>query len=91
MVLCVMRIREAEPNETMSVTQWFKTAFGPSRPCDKPAVWQSVEGPVCEDHAEQMIEATMSDKTAIGMLLRQKGNEPKTREEARQRYLRPLS
>jgi hypothetical protein len=91
MVVCIMRIREAEPNETMSVMQWFKTAFGPSRPCDKPAVWQSIEGPVCEDHAEQMIEATMSDKTAIGMLLRQKGKEPKTREEARQRYLRPLS
>jgi hypothetical protein len=91
MVLCIKRVREVEPDNTMSAVQWFKTAFGPSRPCDKAAVWQSVEGPVCEDHAEKMIDAAMSDKTAIGMLLRRQGNQPKTREEARQRYLRPLS
>ena len=91
MTVCTKHVRDVEPNETMSVTQWFKTAFGPTRPCDKPAAWQSIDGPVCDDHAERMIDAAMSDKTVIGMLLRRDGSEPKTREEARQRYLRPLS
>lgn len=91
MIICTRRVRETEPSETMSVVQWFRTAFAPSRSCDKPAAWRSHEGAVCDDHAEQMIDGVMSDKTVIGEFLRRQGKQPKTREEARRRYLRPLS
>ena len=59
-------------------------------PCGKPALYNTVLGPRCLDHGEQLVDAVMGDSTLLGMIIQHKGQRPATREEARKRYLKTI-
>ncbi len=58
--------------------------------CEKPAVYNTPNGPRCIACSEILLDAVMSPDTIIGIYLQGKGTRPATREEARKRYFRPI-
>jgi hypothetical protein len=89
MTECTARVHDTAPG--INLVDWLKAAFSPSRPCGATAAWQSHSGPRCQAHAEQMVDAMLSDRTFIGIYLERQGKRPRSREEAWARLFVPLS
>lgn len=73
-----------------TAADFFRRPFEPRVECAQPAVYTTPLGPRCAEHAEAVVDASMSDTTLMGMLLDRAGRRPKTRDEARKKYLRPI-
>lgn len=85
-----MKCRHDIRPPAQTALDYFRRPFEPRIECIQPAVYTTPLGPRCAEHAESVVDAALSDSTLMGLLLERAGKQPKTREEARKRYLRPI-
>jgi hypothetical protein len=69
----------------------FVRSWRHGRACQAPAIFLTCVGPRCASCAEKVIDAVMSDDTALGMAARARGWRPESRELARATLLRGIS
>jgi hypothetical protein len=86
-----MKTCDADTRPTpKTVAEYFGMCKTERKPCGRPAVYDTVMGPRCQEHGEALVDSAMSDSALMGILLQHKGVRPKTREEARKRYLKTI-
>lgn len=87
-MICAAYVQPCQPK---TAGEFLLSVFR-GQPCGKPAKWRDLttDRPLCDDCAERLVRASMSDETMMGMYLQAHGKRPASAEEARRRYLRPI-